>query len=102
MTREDIQALFERRRDAIARSDAVALASLHAEDGVLESPTAGGTVCGRAAIERVYQAWFTAFPDIVFVSEELLVDGGRVVEVATLTGTATGGFMGLPPTDKPF
>jgi predicted ester cyclase len=78
------------------------VADLHAPMGVLESPSAGGSVTGRAAIERVYQAWFTAFPDFDFTSDELLVDGDRVVEVGTISGTATGGFMGLPATDKPF
>jgi len=102
MTREQIHTLFERRHGALARRDSTALADLHAPIGVLESPSAGGTVTGRAAIERVYQAWFTAFPDFVFVSDELLIDGDRVVEVATISGTDTGGFMGLPPTDKPF
>jgi SnoaL-like polyketide cyclase len=67
MTREHIESLFERRRAAIGRHDSAALASLHAESGLLE----------------------------------LLVDGDRAVEVATIRGTATGGF-GLPPTDKPF
>jgi steroid delta-isomerase-like uncharacterized protein len=102
MTREHIQTLFEERHGALARRDSTALANLHAESGLLESPAAGGTVRGRAAIERIYQAWFTAFPDCVYVSGEMLVDGDRVVEVATISGTATGGFMGLPPTDKPF
>jgi steroid delta-isomerase-like uncharacterized protein len=102
MTREHIQTLFDQRHGALARHDSVALANLHSEVGSLESPAAGGTVRGRAAIERVYQAWFTAFPDSLFASDELIVDRDRVVEVATISGTATGGFMGLPPTDKPF
>ena len=102
MTREHIHALFDRRRSAFNRRDAATLASFHAEAGFLESPSAGGTVSGRPAIERVYQAWFAAFPDFAFSGDELLVDGDRVVEVATVTGTATGEFMGLPPTDRPF
>jgi steroid delta-isomerase-like uncharacterized protein len=102
MTRDDIRDLFERRRDAINRHDAAAAAALHSPAGVLESPTAGGTVQGRLPIEQVYQAWFTAFPDLVYAHDELIVEGERVAEVGTLSGTATGGFMGLPPSDKPF
>jgi len=102
MTREQIHTLFDQRHGALQRRDSDLLAALHAQMGVLESPSAGGTVTGRAAIERVYQAWFTAFPDFDFLSDELLVDGDRVVEVGTISGTDTGGFMGLPPTDKPF
>jgi steroid delta-isomerase-like uncharacterized protein len=102
MTREHIRFLLEQRQDAITRRDSAASTSLHAETGLLESPFSGGIVSGRAAIERVYRAWFTAFPDFVLVREELIVDGDRVVEVANMSGTASGGFMGLPPTDKPF
>jgi predicted ester cyclase len=102
MTRSEILELFERRHEALARGDSSTLAGLYAEGGVVESPTAGGSVTGRKAIEQVYQAWFRAFPDLVFSSDELLIDGNRVAEIATITGTDTGGFMGLPPTAKPF
>lgn len=102
MSRDDIAALFAQRHAALGRHDAAALADLHSEGCVLESPTAGGAVQGRRAIELVSEAWFTAFPDVVFTPDELLIDNDRVVEVLTATGTDTGGFMGLPPTGKPF
>ncbi len=103
MTRQDVEAVFAHRQYALARRDAVALASLFSEDGVLESPTAGGTVYGRRAIEDVYRAWFTAFPDVAFAADEpLLIDGDRVAQRLMTTGTDTGGFMGLPPTGKAF
>ena len=102
MTREHIRVLLDRRLDAINRHDAAAAAELHVAAGVLESPTAGGAVQGREAIAHVYQAWFHAFPDLVVARDELLIDGDRIAEVATLSGTATGGFMGLPPTERPF
>jgi steroid delta-isomerase-like uncharacterized protein len=103
MSRQDVEAVFARRQDALARRDAVTLASLHSADGVLESPTAGGTVHGRRAIEEVYRAWFSAFPDVVFAaSDALLIDGDRVAQCLMTTGTDTGGFLGLPPTGKAF
>jgi steroid delta-isomerase-like uncharacterized protein len=101
MTHEEIIGFFARRRDALARHDAAALAATHAEDGVIESPWAG-KVSGREAIEQTYQQWFAAFPDFAFQDEELLIDGHRVAEIATVVGTDTGGFMGLPATGKPF
>ena len=101
MTREEIIALFARRQDAWVRHDVAALAASHAEDCVTESPFAG-TVRGREAIEQVYRHWFAAFPDVVFHGEELLIDGNRVAQLATVVGTDIGGFMGLPPTGKPF
>jgi steroid delta-isomerase-like uncharacterized protein len=103
MTRQDVEAVFALRQDGLARHDAVALAALHSADSVLESPTAGGTVHGRRAIEEVYRAWFIAFPDVVFAADEaLLIDGDRVAQCLMTTGTDTGGFLGLPATGKAF
>jgi predicted ester cyclase len=34
--------------------------------------------------------------------EEMHIDGDRVAQIGTLTGTDTGGFMGIPPTGKSF
>ncbi len=102
MTRDEIVSLAQRCQSALDRHDAVAIAAEHTDDCVLESPTAGGTITGRDAVEGVYQAWFAGFPDLVVAPEELLIDGNRMVQRFTLTGTDSGGFLGLPPTGKPF
>jgi steroid delta-isomerase-like uncharacterized protein len=102
MTREEIVKFFDRRHDAYARRDADALVADHALDGVLESPVAGGTVTGRDAIAKIYRGWFTGFPDVIMEWTDLVIDGERVVQMATASGTDTGGFMGLPPTGKRF
>jgi predicted ester cyclase len=101
MTRDDIMALFARRRDAMVRRDAVTLMADYAEDAVAESPWVG-TVKGREAIEQAWRAVFSACPDQVFHEEELLVDGDRAALLGTAAGTDLGGFMGLAPTGKPF
>ncbi len=101
MTREEIQALFDRLQDAVSRRDVEALTNLHAEDGVVESLMAG-TVKGRAAIGDVYRAWFAAFPDVTVTTDRLVIDGDGAVMVSTVAGTHRGGFMGLPPSHKPF
>ena len=102
MTRQEIDALFARRRDAFAARDADAAATLYAPDAVVESPLGGGTVRGRDANVEVLRAFFTAFPDVTFNVEESLVDGDRVAERIMMSGTDAGGFMGMPPTHKPF
>jgi steroid delta-isomerase-like uncharacterized protein len=101
MTRDDIVALLARRHDAVVRHDAAALMAEYAEDAVAESPWVG-TVKGREAIGQAWRAFLSAFPDQVFHEEELLVDGDHAALFATAAGTDLGGFMGLPPTGKPF
>jgi len=101
MARAEIALVLERRRAAMGVRDAAALAELHAPAGVVESLMAGRHQ-GRAAIEDVYRAWFKAFPDVTSTTELVLIDGNHAVEVNTTRGTDTGGFMGLPPTNKPF
>ncbi|HEX5107479.1 MAG TPA: ester cyclase [Vicinamibacterales bacterium] len=102
MTRAEIVALVARCQTAFDRLDADLIAAEHSDSCVMESPTAGGTVVGRAGILKVYDLWFQGFPDLVATQEELLIDGSRFSQSYTLTGTDTGGFLGLPPTGKPF
>jgi predicted ester cyclase len=99
MTRDQIFALFGRReRDWHAR-DAAALTADHAENGVVVSPT-GGVLEGRTEIERIYRVWFTAFPDLVFATEDLLVDENRAALLCRITGSHAGEFFGMPPTGR--
>ena len=101
MTRAEIEELFARRHEAIRRRDAIGVAAFHAADGWYESPLAG-SVRGRLAIAKVYEAWATGFPDLTPFEEELVIDGDRVVSIMALEGTDNGGFMGLPATGKHF
>ena len=101
MTRTEAQQFFENRLDAWRRRDVEALMLAHTEDCVLESPLAG-KVTGRVPIEKVYRALVTSFPDMTIDNPELLVDGDRVVQTVTFSGTNSGGFMGMAPTGKRF
>ena len=102
MTRDEIVTMFAQRHDAINRRDVDFIVNQYAIDCEQISPMAGGTVKGREAIGRLYETWFTGFPDLVWTNDELLVDGDLVTQMTTHSGTDTGGFMGLPPTGKPF
>jgi steroid delta-isomerase-like uncharacterized protein len=101
MTRTEISELIGRVMEAWQHRDADALAAFHSQDGIVESPFAGGTTRGREAIGRVYEAFFHAFPDLTMRSDEPLIDGDRVVLVTRLSGTDRGGFMGMHPTGRP-
>jgi steroid delta-isomerase-like uncharacterized protein len=101
MTRGELQVFFDRRIEAWRRLDVETLVQAHAEDGVLESPIAGRVV-GHSAIENVYRGFMSAFPDMNVESPELVIEGDRVVQVVTFSGTNSHGFMGVPPTGKKF
>ena len=44
--------------------------------------------------------YLTAFPDLQFKIEDMIVEGDRVVARLTTSGTHKGAFMGIPPTGK--
>lgn len=102
MTRAETEAWVASRQAALNRHDTPALLRLFAPDCVVDSPTAGGSVRGLAALDEVHRAWASGFPDVTFTTDDLLIDGDRVGWVVTASGTDTGGFMRLPPTGRPF
>jgi steroid delta-isomerase-like uncharacterized protein len=103
MTRQEMAALFARRVDAFNAHDPSALAALYAPDCVVESPLAASTLQGRQALTKVHESLFTAFPDIKWASEHLIIDGEMAAFTGTFSGTYSGGFfMGLPPNGKPI
>ena len=99
MTREDVLALLDRRNAGWAARDASALAALHAQNGVVASPT-GGVLEGRDEIERVYRLWMSAFPDMKTTQEDALIDGTRAVQILRMAATHSGDFFGLAPTGR--
>jgi predicted ester cyclase len=99
MTRDEIFALFNRRDASWQARDAQALTADHAANGVVVSPT-GGVLEGHVEIERIYRVWFNAFPDLVFTTEDLLVDDNRACLLCRITGSHSGEFFGMPPTGR--
>jgi steroid delta-isomerase-like uncharacterized protein len=102
VTHDEIASLVARCHSALSRRDVAAIAAEHAGTCVMESPTAGTTITGRAAIAEVYDAWFKGFPDLAVTGGELVIEEDRFAYLFILSGTDTGGFLGLPPTGKPF
>jgi steroid delta-isomerase-like uncharacterized protein len=99
MTREEITAMFTRREAAWRAHDAATLAADHSPDAVVISPT-GGVLEGREEIQRVYQIWFTAFPDLQFNEYDFMIDGDRVALLMTVAGSHAGDFFGLPASGR--
>jgi serine phosphatase RsbU (regulator of sigma subunit)/predicted ester cyclase len=101
MTSDNLKALVARRHDALVRRDATVLAADYADDCVLESP-GWGLVNGRRGVEKVFREFFAAFPDCAFEFGDTLIVGNRIIDMLTIYGTDTGGFLRQAPTGKPF
>ena len=99
MDRAELQALADRFVTALKRRDPVALAELHAPDGIAESPMYS-TRRGRQAIEDAYRAFVTSFPDMTAVVDTVLVDPPRVAIFVTINATHVNEFFGLPGTNR--
>ena len=100
MTRDEIAALFARRQEAYEDLDAAALAADYSDDVTIASPVTGSH--GKAEAERNLRVVFDAFLDLKMMFEPPIIDGSSVAWFARAEGTNMGGFMGLPPSGRPF
>ena len=93
MTRPEIDALLARHAQSFASRSAAALAADHTLTGTFYSPAAG-TVAGRPEIQKVYDYWLEAFPDMAMNWVTPIVEGNRVALFWRFTGTLAGEFFG--------
>lgn len=79
-----------------------ALAAYFAPDAKDHSLTPGGPDSGAGLdyLKARAQALFNAFPDVLFVVEEVVQQDDRLAVRVTLEGTHRGDFAGIPATGK--
>ena len=61
-----------------------------------------GELVGRGAVGKNLQHFFSAFPDLSWQPGDLFLTGEVAVQIGTLSGTDTGGFLQQAPTGNPF
>ena len=88
-----------RRRHQRPRSRRSTLVELVAEDFVELVPLPGQGP-GRDSLAGALTMMFTAFPDLRWTIDDMLVEDDRVLGVSTWTGTHKGDFMGIPATGR--
>lgn len=93
MTRPEIDAFLAHHLQSFASQSAATIAADHSEHGTFYSPAAG-TVTGRANIQKVYEYWFSAFPDMEFTWGPPIIEGDRVALFWHFGGTVAGQFFG--------
>ena len=100
MSVKEIKALVHRLFDEYNKGKAAAWAvadEVCTTDFVLHSTE---DVRGLTNFKQHDSQLFTAFPDIHFTVEDIIVEGDKVAMRYTMTGTHKGEFKGIPPTNK--
>ncbi len=82
------------------RGDAAGVVANMADDIIWRDVALGLPLQGRAALEQAAQAYMDAFPDLRVTVNSYTVDGPRLAQEWTSTGTHKGEIMGIPPTGR--
>ncbi|HEX8854355.1 MAG TPA: ester cyclase [Thermoleophilaceae bacterium] len=61
-----------------------------------------GTPRGPEGARMAFERMWTAFPDMRFEVEDVIADGNKVACVGHMTGTHSGEFEGMKPTNNGF
>ena len=64
-------------------------------------PLASGQVAGPEGLKQLMPMFFTAFPDLQIVIDDVISQPGRAGVRARIVGTHNGEIFGLQPTGKP-
>jgi steroid delta-isomerase-like uncharacterized protein len=95
--------MMERAEAALAawnRGDAAGVVANMADDVIWRDVALGMPMQGPGALEEAAQAYMTAFPDLHVKVTSFTVDGPRLAQEWTSTGTHQGELMGIPPTGR--
>jgi steroid delta-isomerase-like uncharacterized protein len=82
------------------RGDAAGVVANMAEDVIWRDVALGMPMQGPAALEAAVEAYMHAFPDLHLKVNSYTVDGLRLAQEWTSTGTHKGEIMGIPPTGR--
>ena len=99
MSTEENKALLLRFYEAFNKQNLAAMEELCAPDYVFHG-TGVLPDSDLARIKQQHTVFWTAFPDMHIVLEDMIAEGDKVVARVTVRGTHQGEFMGIRPTGK--
>ncbi len=95
----DHAATMRRLYDAVNAHDVDGVAAVMADDFIEHEEAPGLAPTKQGALD-FFELTFTAFPDLRFEAEDVLVAGDKAVARVRFTGTHQGEFMGVPASGK--
>ena len=99
-THDKIKRLWMKHSIAEDRRDLQGLVDTLTEDCVYELVPTGQFWHGHEGARAFYTSMLTAFPDVHFALNEIVIGPQGVIEVADVTGTHQGAWAGIAPTGK--
>jgi len=102
MSAKEIKALERRWFEESNKGKAAAMAvidELHATDYIFHGGS-GEEMRSRKDYKQFMSEFYSAFPDVHFTLDEIVVEGDKVATRWTMTGTHKGKIGGIPPTNK--
>ena len=75
-------------------------ANLDILDEIVAADVTAGDIHSLDAYKQVASEWITGFPDGGYVVEDIIAEGDKVVARYAFSGTHTGEWFGIPPTNK--
>ena len=102
MSAKEIKALERRFFEEINKGKAAGMAAMdefYANDFLMHLST-GEDIRGLKNIKQVVSEEYSAFPDLHYTIDDMVVEGNKVAVRLTATGIHKGEFMGVPPTNK--
>ena len=97
---EDIKAWYRKGMDEVwSKGNLDAAGEFYAADVVIHN-AAPGNPGGLEGVKYTVNGVRAAFPDLQFNVEDLVVEGDKVAQRWSWTGTQKGAFMGAPPTGE--
>lgn len=103
MSTEENKAPSRRSGEEIFNSGNLDVADeLYAPDYVLHNPSLPEDLHGPESLKQYAAMPRAAFPDARVTVEDQVAEGDKVVDRWTATGTHTGEFLGIPPTNRRF
>ncbi len=101
MTQQILQ-LIDQLLEAWNSHDPVRVASWYTEDCHGLDVAIARPQTGREGIQRMFEEYYRAFPDLKVSQEEIIVDENRVALFWTAQGTHRGAILNIPATGHCF
>jgi len=102
MSTESHKTVVRRYYDEVLNTANLALIDELATDDYIENDPFPGQGNGRADLKARVAALLEAFSPCTFTIEDVVAEGDRVVVRWSSSGTHSGPFMGMPPTNRSY